>query len=135
MFGDKNHIGIDRHHGFVRRFTVTHAARHDGAQLGALLDRGNLASSVWADAAYRSQANLRLMDRRSLVAQFQRAKPRGRPMPKHIAQGNPGRDPAVLVASWRKIADYYRWPDADAVSNRLSIFRLLGLVGFDSPSS
>ncbi len=26
MFGYKNHVGIDREHGFVRRFTVTHAA-------------------------------------------------------------------------------------------------------------
>jgi IS5 family transposase len=88
VFGYKNHIDIDRHHGFVRRFTVTHAARHDGAQLGALLDRDNLASSVWADTAYRSKANLRLLDRRGFVAQFQRAKPRGRKMPAHIAQGN-----------------------------------------------
>ena len=31
MFGYKNHVGIDREHGFVRRFTVTHAAAHDGA--------------------------------------------------------------------------------------------------------
>ncbi len=88
VFGYKNHIGIDRAHGFVRRFTVTHAARHDGAQLGALLDRDNLASGVWADTAYRSKANLALLDRRGLRAQFQRAKPRGRPMPRHIAQGN-----------------------------------------------
>jgi hypothetical protein len=88
LFGYKNHIGIDRHHGFVRRFTVTHAARHDGAQLGALLDRDNWASAAWADTAYRSKANLRLLDRRGLLAQFQRAKPRGRPMPKHIAQGH-----------------------------------------------
>ena len=29
-FGYKNHIGIDRTHGFVRRFTVTHAAAPDG---------------------------------------------------------------------------------------------------------
>ncbi len=38
VFGEKNPIGIDRHHGFVRRSTITHAARHDGARLGALLD-------------------------------------------------------------------------------------------------
>ena len=31
MFGYKNHVGIDREHGFVRRFRVTHAAAHDGA--------------------------------------------------------------------------------------------------------
>lgn len=41
MFGYKNHLGIDRAHGFVRRFVVTHAARHDGSQLGAVLDPNN----------------------------------------------------------------------------------------------
>src|ERR1700743_3479205 len=36
----------------------------------------------------RSKANLALLDRRGLVAQFQRAKPRGQKMPPHIARGN-----------------------------------------------
>ncbi len=79
MFGYKNHIGIDREHGFARRFTVTHAAAHDGAQLGAVLDPANTASSVWADTAYRSAANIEFLGRRGLVPRFQRAKPRGRP--------------------------------------------------------
>jgi transposase, IS5 family len=40
VFGYKNHLGIDRGHGFIRRFVVTDAARHDGGrhdggQLGA----------------------------------------------------------------------------------------------------
>jgi IS5 family transposase len=88
MFGYKNHVNIDRRHGFVRRFTVTHAARHDGSQLGAVLDPANTAGGVWADTAYRSQANLDLLRRRGLTPQFRRAKPRGRPMPAHIARGN-----------------------------------------------
>ena len=46
MFGGKNHVGIDREHGFVRRFAITHAAAHDGGQLGALLDPDNTASGV-----------------------------------------------------------------------------------------
>jgi transposase, IS5 family len=54
VFGYKNHLGIDRTHGFIRRFTVTHAARHDGSQLAALLDPNKAASGVWADTAYRS---------------------------------------------------------------------------------
>jgi len=87
-FGYKNHIGIDRAHGFIRRFTVTHAARHDGSQLGSVLDPANTASDVWADTAYRSRANMALIDKRGLTAQFQRAKPRGKPMPPHIARGN-----------------------------------------------
>ena len=87
-FGYKNHVGIDRTHGFVRRFTVTHAAAPDGRELGRLLDGGNLAGGVWADTAYRSEANLRLLARRGLVPQFQRRKPRGRPMPAHVRRGN-----------------------------------------------
>jgi transposase, IS5 family len=88
MFGYKNHIGIDRAHGFVRRFIVTHAARHDGSQLAALLDPDNTASGVWADTAYRSKDNVALLRRRGRVPQFQCAKPRGRPMAPHIARGN-----------------------------------------------
>jgi IS5 family transposase len=88
MFGYKNHVGIDREHGFVRRFALTHAAAHDGRQLGAVLDPDNTASGVWADTAYRSAANLEMLDRRGLKPQFQRPKPRGRPMPGHIARGN-----------------------------------------------
>ena len=88
VFGYKNHLGIDRAHGFIRRFVVTDAARHDGGQLGAVLDPGNTGGGVWADTAYRSKANLELLDRRGLRAEFQRAKPRGRPMPVHMARGN-----------------------------------------------
>ena len=88
MFGYKNHLGIDRGHGFIRRFVVTHAARHDGSQLGAVLDPNNTASGVWADTAYRSRANVELLDRRGLTPEFQRAKPRRRPMPAHISRGN-----------------------------------------------
>ena len=62
MFGYKNHLGIDRTHGFIRRFAVTHAARHDGSQLAEVLDRNNAASGVWADTAYRSKANLRRLE-------------------------------------------------------------------------
>jgi IS5 family transposase len=90
-FGYKNHVGIDRTFGLVRRFTVTHAAAADGAQLARVLDSRNLASSVWADTAYRLQANLRLLDRRGPSAEFQRRKPRGKPMPPHIRRGNTSR--------------------------------------------
>ena len=87
-FGYKNHIGVDRRFGLIRRFTVTHAAAHDGGQLAGLLDPDNLASGVWADTAYRSQANLTLLDRRGLTPQFQRAKPKGKPMPANAVRGN-----------------------------------------------
>ncbi len=35
MFGFKNHLGIDRGHGFIRRFIVTHSAPDDGSERGA----------------------------------------------------------------------------------------------------
>jgi IS5 family transposase len=88
VFGYKNHLEIDRRHGFIRRFAVTNAAAHDGQQLSKLLDPANTASSVWADSAYRSAANVALLARRGLVPQFQRPKPRGRRMPSHIVRGN-----------------------------------------------
>jgi IS5 family transposase len=88
VFGYKNHLGIDRRHGFIRSFVVTDAASHDGRQLGRLLDPKNTASSVWADVAYRSATNVALLARRGLVPQFQRPKPRGKPMPPHMARGN-----------------------------------------------
>ena len=49
------------------------------------LDPDNTASPVWADSAYRSAANRALLARRGLVPQFQRPKPRGKPMPPHLA--------------------------------------------------
>jgi IS5 family transposase len=56
-----------------------------------VLDPANTASSVWSDTAYRSAANIALLERRGLVPQFQRVKPRGKPMPRRIARGNASR--------------------------------------------
>lgn len=89
---------LDLAHGFLRSFTVTHAAAHDGGQLVALLDPANVASGVWTDTAYRSAGNLALLERRGLVPQFPRARPavsaaeaRGKPMPAHVRRGNASR--------------------------------------------
>lgn len=57
VFGYKTHVSIDAKHGFVRRFAITSAAAHDGAQMTNVLDPANTASDVWADTAYRSKAN------------------------------------------------------------------------------
>ncbi len=56
-FGDKTHIQIDRHHGLIGRWKATDAARYDGAQLSALVDKTNTASGVWAYTACRSKKN------------------------------------------------------------------------------
>ena len=80
-FGYKNHINVDRRHRLIRRWTVSHAAAHDGARLPELLDPDAFASPVWADTAYRSKANeavIRAAGRKSMI-HFR--KPRGWPMP------------------------------------------------------
>jgi len=90
-FRYKNHFLVDRAHGFLRRFALTHAAAHDGHQLAAVLDPDNTASAVWADCAYRSRANRVALERRGLGPAFQHAKPKGKVMPAHIRRGNVAR--------------------------------------------
>jgi transposase, IS5 family len=70
VFGYKNHLSIDRAYGFVRRFTVTDAAAHDGARLALVLDKTNTASSVWADTAYRSRGNEAHLERNGFTSKI-----------------------------------------------------------------
>ena len=55
-YGYKNHLSMDRRHGLIRTWQVSHAAAPDGRRLKVLLDRENTASGVWADTAYRCKA-------------------------------------------------------------------------------
>jgi transposase, IS5 family len=88
-FGYKSHLGIDRRHGFIRRQKVTDAAAHDGARLReGLIDPTNTASDVWADTAYRSQANEDFLADRGKTSRIHRRKPAGKPLPKHTARAN-----------------------------------------------
>ena len=92
VFGYKSHIGIDRRFGFIRRQKVTDAAAHDGARLReGLIDPDNTASAVWADTAYRSQANEAFLEKYGKVSRIHRRKPKGKPMPKHTARANAGK--------------------------------------------
>ena len=70
VFGYKNHLSIDRAYGFVRRFTVTDAAVHDGARLVSVLDKTNTASSVWADTACRSRGNEAHLERNGFTSKI-----------------------------------------------------------------
>jgi transposase, IS5 family len=45
--------------------------------LPALIDKNNTASEVWADTAYRSQANEKYLADRLLRSQIHRKKPKG----------------------------------------------------------
>src|SRR5579863_2839733 len=48
----------------------------------------NTASDVWADTAYRSQANEKWLKRQGRVSRIHRRKPRGKPMPERTAKAN-----------------------------------------------
>src|SRR6478609_114443 len=87
-FGYKDHVGIDRRHRLIRTWLATDAARHDGAQLPALVVKTNTASDVWADTAYRSKANEKHLADNHLRSQIHRKKPQGRPMPAHVSRAN-----------------------------------------------
>jgi len=92
VFGSKSHAGIDRRHGFIRKWDVTDASRHDGRMLRrGLLDRTNTGATVWADSAYRSRANEAFLEKHGFKSQVHHRKPRGRPMAPHTRRGNAGR--------------------------------------------
>ena len=100
VFGYQSHISIDlpeqtgRKYSFIRKATVTSAAVPDGLsaqagrQLKYLVDKENSSSKVWADSAYRSQANEKGWSKKRMNSQTHRRKPRGKPMPKHMAKSN-----------------------------------------------
>jgi len=87
-YGYKSHIMIDRAHGFIRAFKITDGARHDGAQLKELVRDDILAIGVWADSAYQSQKNEKMLAERGLVSHIHRKKPKGKPMPETVKRGN-----------------------------------------------
>ena len=89
VFGYKSHISIDRKHGVIRRHKVTDAAAADGARLReGLIDRTNTAGDVWADSAYRSQANEEFLDKLGKTSRIHRKKPMGKPMPEAMRRAN-----------------------------------------------
>lgn len=91
MFGYKNHAGIDRTFGFIRKWTVTHAARHDRVAFEDMLDTENIAQSVWADTAYCSAKNEAAIRRAKLKSMIHFGKPKGRPMDRRHQRANAAR--------------------------------------------
>lgn len=87
-FGYKSSISICRTFGFIRKGKVTDAARFDGRMLRDVVSNDNTASDVWADTAYRSQANEKWLKRQGKVSRIHRKKPRGKPMPDRTAKAN-----------------------------------------------
>lgn len=88
MFGYKDHISIDRKFGFIRKYTVTDASRYDGYELANVLDRDNTASDVWADSAYGSKKNRKMLNKRGLKADIHTKKPKGKPMSERARKAN-----------------------------------------------
>lgn len=87
-FGYKSSISICRAFGFIRKCKVTDGARFDGRMLRDVVTNDNTASDVWADTAYRSQANEKWLRRQSRVSRIHRRKPLGKPMPERTAKAN-----------------------------------------------
>lgn len=87
-FGYKSSIAICRAFGFIRNGKVTDGARFDGRMLRDVVTGDNTASDVWADTAYRSQANEKWLKAQGRVSRIHRKKPRGKPMPDHVRRGN-----------------------------------------------
>jgi len=87
-YGYKNHVGIDRRHKLVRRYSVTDAARHDSQELEAILDPSNTAADVWGDSAYRSAEIEAGLKQRRLRSRIHRKGTRGRALTEHEKQGN-----------------------------------------------
>lgn len=88
LFGYKDHISIDRGHGFIRKYEVSDASRYDGHELERLIDEDNTASDIWGDTAYGSKANRKALANRGLKADIHTKKPKGRPMNEQERKAN-----------------------------------------------
>jgi IS5 family transposase len=119
VFGYKNHIGTDRRHGFIRKWTVTDAARHDGRELAGLLDRSNTGSEVWADTAYRSKKNEKRIAQAGLTSKVHFRRSPGKPLPAHHERANAARS---------KVRAHVEHPFAEQ-KDRMGIFvRTIGIA-------
>ena len=87
-YGYKNHVNVDRKHKLIRRYHVTGAAVHDSQVVDELLMRGNTASRVWADAAYRSEEIEAKLRARGLTSRIHRKGKRGRPLTEQAMKSN-----------------------------------------------
>ncbi|KXV02970.1 transposase, partial [Gluconobacter potus] len=92
FFGYKSHASIDRKFRLIRKWNATDAISNDGARLReGLLDRSNTASDIWAETAYRSNANEDFMGNQGFVSKVHREKPHLKSMPRHIQRSNAGK--------------------------------------------
>jgi IS5 family transposase len=87
-FGYKNHVNADAKHKFVRRYTVTDAARHDSQAIDELLDETNTNADVYGDSAYRSAAIQGRLESQGYRDRIHRKAVRGRPLSERNRRAN-----------------------------------------------
>ena len=78
-FGFKNHANIDRKHKLIRRYNVTDASVHDSQELDKVLDN-KLGKDVWADSAYRSEAQEIRLSEAGFTSHVHERAYRGKPL-------------------------------------------------------
>ena len=78
-FGYKNHIAIDNQHKLIRAYEVTSAEVHDSQKLLGVLSE-NTSRDLWADSAYRSQANEEKLAARGLRSHIHKKGQRNKPL-------------------------------------------------------
>jgi hypothetical protein len=64
------------------------ASAQDGAQFRNIVQRDNTASTVWADAAYRSKTNEQWLQTNGNASDLHQKKPKGKPMPLAKSRAN-----------------------------------------------
>ena len=88
QYGYKNHVNVDRQHKLIRKYDVTPANVHDSQRLDDLLDEGNSSKDVWADSAYRSEAQEARLQAQGYRSHIQRKGTRNQPLTAREKQGN-----------------------------------------------
>jgi IS5 family transposase len=78
-YGYKNHANIDRKYKLIRRYRVTDASVHDSQELDNVLDK-TLGDNVWADSAYRSQAQEARLSEAGFMSHIHERAYRGSPL-------------------------------------------------------
>ena len=79
-FGYKNHANIDRKHKLIRRYSMTDASVHDSQEMDAILDKNSTNKNVWADRAYRSEAQELQLSEDGLVSNIHERAYRNTPL-------------------------------------------------------
>jgi IS5 family transposase len=87
-YGYKDHISIDAEHGFIRCYEVTDASVHDSQVIGKLLDIENESDEIWADSAYRSEAEEKVLELMGFKSNIHERGYRNRPLTENQKEQN-----------------------------------------------